>query len=1175
MRSLSVLPRLVALLLFCLSVPLAAQELPGARLAGFDRHAGFAAQAAVGAALADGDEQWDDRFGHPSVRYTVYTAALAPNGDLYVGGSFTEIGGIPARNVARWDGRRWHALGEGIGGGGSGYVYALAFAPDGSLYVGGYFATAGTARANSIARWDPQAEAWSAIGAGLSNGQYTAYVYALAFVGNTLYAGGDFTSSGQTALRKFARWTGTAWEDVGGGLGRVNWDESFLPEGPSEVRALAARGTDLFIAGRFDAVAEGRANGLARLDTEAGTFHRVGGGVGSGWSYESAGSAVALAVDADRVCVGGRFDRVGLLDGANAAANNVACWDGAVWNTLGDALQRQWGADVKGLAFVGLDLVVTGTFDTAGGEQARHLARWDGAAWHEVGGGLGSDGAFVVPDGAGGFFVGGGFDAVGDNFGALRIARWHGGTWHALGQGLAYSTINAYLYAVTRSGERVYVGGGQTHAGGVPTANLSAWDGTRWHALGSGTNGTVRALATAPEGTVYAGGDFTVAGGQSANYVARWNPTTEAWSPLGSGTSGRVHALAVAPNGDLYAGGEFRTAGGVEVKYVARWDGTAWHALGTGVNWYVYALAVAPDGKVYAGGDFDEVGAVKANGVAVWNGTNWSALGAGVRRDLSGIVVPGEVYGIGFVGGDVYVTGEFSIAGSNAAAGAARWNQTVGWSALGAGLGGEDQTGYALEVVGQHVYVGGSFATAGGQAAANVALWDAGAGAWTPLGSGTTGDFGNVRALHHEAGNLYVAGRFHTAGAQPASSFSVWQTGEAGQALIAVDPPALAFGDVPVGTPADRMVSIRNDAAATAPLVGTVALPGGTPFEIVSGGGVFNVAPGGVHEVVVRFAPAAQGPASATLTIQHGGGTATVALSGTGTARGGRLVLRTFNPDQTPSTWVDGNGQFLFGTNGYGDRAKGTALTLPMGKNAVDGQVQAVRVWFSYADPMPGEATYTLRLYDGTPQTGPQGEPRFSQSYRVADAVADDDPETPPAPTVHAIEPPLRVAAGQSFFAVVDFGTYTNTRLLTLAAGERVDARVAEVWEMAADGAWANLSDAWTGGAAGWHLWIEADLGVSTSNAAEETVHRFHLVGAAPHPVRDEAVLRYTLDAPGPVTLAVYDLTGRRVTTLVEGVQEAGPHAVHFRAADLASGTYLLRLQAGGRTEARPLVVIR
>jgi hypothetical protein len=72
------------------------------------------------------------------------------------------------------------------------------------------------------------------------------------------------------------------------------------------------------------------------------------------------------------------------------------------------------------------------------------------------------------------------------------------------------------------------------------------------------------------------------------------------------------------------------------------------------------------------------------------------------------------------------------------------------------------------------------------------------------------------------------------------------------------------------------------------------------------------------------------------------------------------------------------------------------------------------------------------------------------------------------------------------------------------------------------------------------------------------------------NPFRDRTEIRWSLPEPGPVTLAVYDVTGRRVATLAHGAKAAGSHTVTWdgRTDDgwgAASGTYWLRLEAPGR----------
>ena len=63
--------------------------------------------------------------------------------------------------------------------------------------------------------------------------------------------------------------------------------------------------------------------------------------------------------------------------------------------------------------------------------------------------------------------------------------------------------------------------------------------------------------------------------------MAKWNGS--AWSALGSGVDNSVHALAMSGS-DLYVGGDFSAAGGSSANRVAKWNGSAWSALGAGLN---------------------------------------------------------------------------------------------------------------------------------------------------------------------------------------------------------------------------------------------------------------------------------------------------------------------------------------------------------------------------------------------------------------------------------------------------------------------------------------------------------------------------------------------------------------------------------------------------------------
>jgi len=69
------------------------------------------------------------------------------------------------------------------------------------------------------------------------------------------------------------------------------------------------------------------------------------------------------------------------------------------------------------------------------------------------------------------------------------------------------------------------------------------------------------------------------------------------------------------------------------------------------------------------------------------------------------------------------------------------------------------------------------------------------------------------------------------------------------------------------------------------------------------------------------------------------------------------------------------------------------------------------------------------------------------------------------------------------------------------------------------------------------------------------------LYPAYPNPFNPLTTLSYQLPVAGKVDLAVYNISGRLVTQLVDGWREAGIHEVNFDASGLASGIYIYRLQ--------------
>jgi trimeric autotransporter adhesin len=139
---------------------------------------------------------------------------------IFVQGSFTTIGGIPARHIAKWNGKQWSAVGSGLGMGGHTRIYDDGRGP--ALYVIGYGYEAGGVPVNNIARWD--GVQWEDVGGGTGACAACPQVlYASAVfddgTGPGLYVAGYMQQAGGVPARGIARWDGKSWSALGHGIG--------------------------------------------------------------------------------------------------------------------------------------------------------------------------------------------------------------------------------------------------------------------------------------------------------------------------------------------------------------------------------------------------------------------------------------------------------------------------------------------------------------------------------------------------------------------------------------------------------------------------------------------------------------------------------------------------------------------------------------------------------------------------------------------------------------------------------------------------------------------------------------------------------------------------------------------------------------------------------------------
>ncbi|NUN10109.1 MAG: T9SS type A sorting domain-containing protein [Ignavibacteriaceae bacterium] len=78
-----------------------------------------------------------------------------------------------------------------------------------------------------------------------------------------------------------------------------------------------------------------------------------------------------------------------------------------------------------------------------------------------------------------------------------------------------------------------------------------------------------------------------------------------------------------------------------------------------------------------------------------------------------------------------------------------------------------------------------------------------------------------------------------------------------------------------------------------------------------------------------------------------------------------------------------------------------------------------------------------------------------------------------------------------------------------------------------------------------------------------------------PNPFNPATTISYNLSGRANVSLKVFDMLGREVASLVNGVKEAGNHTVSFDASNLTSGLYVYRLDAGSQTATRKMMLVK
>ncbi len=103
---------------------------------------------------------------------------------------------------------------------------------------------------------------------------------------------------------------------------------------------------------------------------------------------------------------------------------------------------------------------------------------------------------------------------------------------------------------------------------------------------------------------------------------------------------------------------------------------------------------------------------------------------------------------------------------------------------------------------------------------------------------------------------------------------------------------------------------------------------------------------------------------------------------------------------------------------------------------------------------------------------------------------------------------------------------------------------------------------------------LDMITGIESNDKVQEP-RRFTLWQNYPNPFNPTTTIRFSIGHRTHVRLTVFDLMGRRIATLVDGILNAGDHTITFNAAPLPSGIYIYRLQAGDYAGERKMVLLK
>lgn len=766
-------------------------------------------------------------------------------------------------------------------------------------------------------------------------------------------------------------------------------------------------------------------------------------------------------------------------------------------------------------------------------------------------------------------FIGGSIESIGD-MPVNNIARFNisESKWYDMGEGVTAQYVS-WVNSLAISGDNLYVGGDFTMAGGEQAINIARYDinESSWHNLSEKFDRRVDALKGIDD-MLFVSGAFYNEAGTVQTRIARYNTSDASWDIITDSISGAVFAFAVKDN-QLYVGGSFTIINGQLMRGVARYNMNSgiWISIGN-VYGTVRALTIYND-MLFVGGTLSGAVDIDAENIIMLNLSNgeWEALGPGVNYHVHSVLVDDD---------DLYVVGGRSTTSPGPVSPyVSKFNITTNtWQNSDFQV---DDEVYAIIEKDGYLYIGGYFGIAGGILSPGLASINKETLIGKPLFS--VSEFflnGSTQDLVVHGNDIYIGGQFTFAGDKAVNHIvryniidGTWHRLGDGVnrpvRTLALSGDNLYVGGIFTeagGEPANRIARYNISSGSWHQLGDGVdmGLFGGVSVIKVNGtdvfvGGEFDEAGGIATGHIARFDIAEEVWHSLDSGISNGTVRA-IAIHNNNLYVGGRFTNAGGQP-------VNNIARYNFSTNNWYPLKDGVYFGLRGRPNMVEtivvnGDDLFVGGNFRYAD---GKRVRSLARYDTNKETW------HSVNWGVEGNVS------------------ALAVKGDELYVGGNFNISGIEYVQSVAAYHLT----AESWHTLGNGIRFSVS-----GFAFWDddLLLSGSIfeagGRAASNFARWSGPRFnsiteegdlpesiYLAQNYPNPFNPTTKIEFTLSEPSDVRIEVFNMTGQRIAILEDGYQNVGTHSVTFEASRLSSGVYLYRLIAGSVVETRKMVLIK